>query len=228
MAIRSEKSFRIAAIGGFNRQDVMDFIASSARERREEIEAYRTGAEKLRGERDKYSAALEAMSGVKERADGLSSANKALFAEKEQLRSALEDLRNKHASLQEENNSLRLRVDQYEAELDGFSDAKSKMAEIEMQAYRRAEAIEAEAAQNEAKVRASIMHTLAELTGRFKGVMTDSEASAYAIVTELDKMRDWFVHMPDLLDSLNAQLQAMSLENRPIIRDFIPEEFDGE
>lgn len=228
MAIKSEKSFRIAAIGGFNRQDVMDFISTSARERQEEIEAYRIGAERLRNERDRLSAELGALSGIKERADELIAANGSLSSEKEELRGALASLKNDHASLQEENNSLRLRVKQYETELDGFGDIKSKMAEIEMHAYRRAEAIEAEAAQHETKVRASIMHTLADLSGRFKDVMTDSEASAYTIVTELDKMRDWFVHLPDLLESLNAQLQAMSLENRPVIRDFIPEEFDEE
>ncbi|MDR0293393.1 MAG: hypothetical protein LBH95_04490 [Oscillospiraceae bacterium] len=50
--MKSEKSFRKKIFGGFNSRDVVDYLAQMSRERREETEALRAGADKLRRERD--------------------------------------------------------------------------------------------------------------------------------------------------------------------------------
>ncbi len=53
MASRSEeKSFKSSMMGGFRRQDVINYIEQLVREHREEVDAYRSGADLLRIERD--------------------------------------------------------------------------------------------------------------------------------------------------------------------------------
>ncbi|MDR1669480.1 MAG: hypothetical protein LBR76_05950, partial [Oscillospiraceae bacterium] len=71
MPARSEKSFRTAMVGGFNRQDVLEYISSSAREHQTEVDAYRAGADKLRGERDALTARVNELSSQRDRADSL-------------------------------------------------------------------------------------------------------------------------------------------------------------
>lgn len=51
------KSFRKSIVGGFNTRDVVDYLAQMSKERREESEALRAGADKLRRERDDAVAA---------------------------------------------------------------------------------------------------------------------------------------------------------------------------
>ena len=50
--MKSEKSFRKSLFGGFNTQDVVTYITRTSKAHREEVEALRAGADKLRRERD--------------------------------------------------------------------------------------------------------------------------------------------------------------------------------
>lgn len=50
--MKNEKSFRKTVAGGFNTRDVVEYLSKLSREHREEVEALRAGAEKLRKERD--------------------------------------------------------------------------------------------------------------------------------------------------------------------------------
>lgn len=228
MPIQSEKSFRISPVGGFNRQDVMEFIRSTARERQEEIEAYRAGADKLRGERDSLSEQLSFLIGQKERADAVEAEVEQLKREMEELRLALARTQNRLAAAEEENNALGLRVKNYERETEGLGEAKNRAADVEMRSYRRAEEIETEARQNAEKIRNTMLASVAGLKNRYSAALKDSEAAAYSIVTQMDKMRDWFAHFTDLFEGVGAQIAAMNNETQPVIRDFIPEEFDEE
>ncbi|MCL2004164.1 MAG: hypothetical protein FWG72_09215 [Oscillospiraceae bacterium] len=54
--MKSEKSFRKNIFGGFNTRDVVTYLAQTSKERREETEALRAGADKLRCERDELLA----------------------------------------------------------------------------------------------------------------------------------------------------------------------------
>jgi chromosome segregation ATPase len=85
------KSFRKSIVGGFNTRDVVDYLAQMSKERREEAEALRAGADKLRRERDdavaargksgrQHAAQAEVASLVEER-DSLAKRAEALDAE---------------------------------------------------------------------------------------------------------------------------------------------------
>ena len=50
---RGEHTFRTAVVGGFNRQDVLDYIESTVRESREKMVALQKELQSLREEREK-------------------------------------------------------------------------------------------------------------------------------------------------------------------------------
>lgn len=225
MPVKSEKSFRTAMVGGFNRQDVLEYISASAREHQSEIEAYRAGADKLRGERDELRGSVEELSGQRERADGLErelAEMKRAFAELERVNARLSKNQD---DLQAEISRLSLRILDYENDERELGDARLRAEELEMKAYRRAEEIESEAAAEADGVRREAQQSVTELREKLEGIRSDAEKAAYQIVLELDKMRAWYAHYGDSLQDAEDRLGELSGEERPAVREFVPQEF---
>lgn len=95
--MKSEKSFRKSVIGGFNTRDVVDYLAQMSKERREETEALRAGADKLRRERDAVLSEKNArVSGQvhKPTTAQVGEAVATLIAERDELARRVTELRN--------------------------------------------------------------------------------------------------------------------------------------
>ena len=225
----SEKSFRTAVVGGFNRQDVLEYISASARERHNEIDAYRAGADKLRGERDALGDALskqvaEVLS-LRERADRLE-------IEVSELRREMESLSAENARLSQRERELTMEISVLSPKLlafengeKEFGEARLRTEELEMRAYRRAEEIESEAAVYAEKLRFGAREMLSELSGKLEEIRSDSEKATYQIVLELDRMRSWCVHCGDAFQEAVERLNELGPADYPIVREFVPREF---
>ncbi len=154
------KSFRKSIVGGFNTRDVVDYLAQMSKERREETEALRAGADKLRRERDnalaergkrdpagrQHAAQAEVASLVDER-DRLAKKVETLETELQEIRversvpeegSASEELeaqRLRFYEMRKERDELREQLDsaiaEREAEHDSISSALKEKAVFE-------------------------------------------------------------------------------------------------
>ena len=85
-----EMTFRSAAFGGFNRQDVTDYITNTAKETSEQIAA-------LEKERDQLQADLAAKESLEQEAAGLREQCAQLKADMEEKTSEIETLKRRAA-----------------------------------------------------------------------------------------------------------------------------------
>ena len=221
----SEKSFRTSAVGGFNRQDVMDYIAAMAKEHRSEIKACRAGDENLRKERDELSETVQELISEKE-------ATSAWLPKAAELYAELEDLTRKHeltekrlSELEADNVLLKARVAAFESESHALGEAVSRSESLESQAYRRAEEIESEAIAGTDSMRQEAIKAISEFRKAIKAIRTDVDAAALAIFSELDKTRSRFSRYGGAFDEIDERLAGICGENKPVVREFVPNEF---
>ncbi len=225
MPAKSEKSFRTAMVGGFNRQDVLDYISAVKKEHHNETDAYRAGAEKLRGERDALCRQVEELSSQRERADRLEREANELKREINELSRENSRLARKEEELTVEIGGLSLRILDFENSEKELGDARLRAEELEMQAYRRAEEIESEAARSVEKQLQGSREALDELMGKLDGIRLDAEKAAYQVVLELDKMRSWYAHYGEAFQETEDKLRELGGGDQPIVREFVPREF---
>ncbi len=225
MPAKSEKSFRTAVVGGFNRQDVLEYITAVSRDHKAEAEAHVIGADKLRAERDALQAEVGALAGERARADTLASQNETLRMELAELRSTLNDALVREEELRAEVSRMDARIVELEQDAQLLGDARARANELETLAYRRAEQIEQEAQQTADVSRQQLRHGVSQMKAKLDALKLDGEQAAYAIVCELDKMRDWFVHYGDVFDDVHAQIAQISPGEAPVVRQFVPQEF---
>lgn len=225
MPAKIEKSFRTAMVGGFNRRDVLEYISASAREHHNEIDAYRAGADKLRGECDALSRQVAEFLSQRERADSLEREVFDLKRGMDALSCENARLSAKEEELAAEIGTLSKRILDFESSEKELGDARLRAEELEMQAYRRAEEIESEAAESAEKLRLGAQEALTGLVEKLDGIRSDSEKAAYQIVLELDKMRSWYAHYGDALQEAEDKLRGLGFGGQPVVREFVPQEF---
>ncbi len=247
MAPKSVRSFRKAIVGGFSKKDVVDFLHSSAKERNEEIEAYRAGAEKLREERDHFKQLATSTTSLQSENSHIQSEiskmqqdNVRMQGELSQLKELINNrdariaelageviaVKSRSVELTEENDRLRSIANEVENELSQYAEFRGKLAEAEAVAYNRAEKIEQEARQNADNARAEMIHSIGEIKNRIDLIKSDALSVTYKTLRELDAVRGVLTAFPETFNIIERQFSEIIGDNKPIIRQFVPERFD--
>ena len=158
-----EMTFRNAAFGGFNRQDVMDYIANAARESGEKIASLERERDALQGKAARKEQLEEELRLATETSASLEASLAAVSAERDALKTQTQQLKNQAEALKD-----------LEAQAQEYSSLKQHIAEIELDAHKRADQILQEAqAQADAIVR--------EAEGRALAVRQTTEAELSAL-----------------------------------------------
>ena len=235
--MKSEKSFRKAVIGGFNRRDVAEYLSQMSRERREECEALKAGADRLRAERD---AAITARNALEDRLAqySITSAEwETATAEHQAGRKELATAQEQNAELTQDLAGWKFQAESLARELSEIGLTKARLAEMEAESARRAAETESEAASRaekitaeaEARAQASrdeLYGLVSELRQKCGLVKSDAQAAALTVVLELDKMRDWFAKFTDRFTEIDEKLAGLESDPRPQVRAFVPEMFE--
>jgi len=183
-------------------------------EAREEIASLKTQLDDSDGERVRLSNQQEELAAKRilctELSERLARINSELIAE-----------RKKNGELEE---SLK----EYERENEAVGRAKSRAADLEFMAYKRAEAIEAEAVQNTEKARGLLKRLVADTRSKYTLARNDAEGVAYGVLQELGKLTEWFNEFPRLFDTIDDKLDSMQAHEKPMIKAFVPHQFDEE
>ena len=152
----SEHQFRNTMFGGFNRQDVLDFLTSSAEKNNQELQRQRESYEALEKDlattreesavlRAELSEARQERDEIKRRAEQLElDLIKSKGAEERKAEEA-SALREKLTLAQQELEELRDLVTRLTPDAEAYTAIKDRTAGVELEAHRRAQSVEARA-----------------------------------------------------------------------------------
>ena len=153
----NEQTFRRAAMGGFNRQDVLNYIEAAAREAVQKREDLVKENAALRAEKEQAEAAareaLETAALLEGEEKRLSQALAEKQSEVGQVRDALEEQRVETQCLQAELDHLREKVGRMESGATAYAELRDRTGTIELEAHQRALLIEQTAEQKTVELR---------------------------------------------------------------------------
>ena len=207
----SEHQFRNAMFGGFNRQDVLNYLTGAAEKTNEELEALRRSNEGLqqdldtcRGENEKLKADLAAA--VRERDEyknqaeqltieiaRVSTADQGKAAEVEKLKAEL-------AAARKELEQLRGRVEELTPGAEAYDAIKDRTAGMELEAYRRAQSVEARARIMAGDLQRQMEQWMTKVEQQYADLKSEMEAG-------VSKAREQLALAGDGLDRVDAMLQ---------------------
>ena len=210
-----ENTFRRAAFGGFNRQDVTEYITRTAREHSERLEQLEQDNASLRTQ-------LEGKVELERKMEELQRLCETTAQELAEEKTAKEQYRRRL----EETAAQMKRMEQLRQEAEEYSGVKEHIADIELDARRRADAMLADArAQSQAlladaqrKVQALRRTTageLGELYEQYQRLTGGFQAAANHVTEELRRMDVAAGQLPLAFDKARAKLEKLkdSLQN---------------
>jgi len=180
----NELQFRTAALGGFNKQDVINYLERSAREHGEKIqELQRSLAE-----------AQEARTGLEQQ---LSTCKAALAETEERGAKLAEDLADKTellelaqhraGALETQLTALRLEVERLAPAAEAYAGLKDRAAGIELEAYGRAQSIEEEGRRKAQKAQKDLVAWVDGMQGVYEKLKANLETVLAGAVKELQR-----------------------------------------
>ncbi|SMC42610.1 hypothetical protein [Papillibacter cinnamivorans] len=238
------KLFKSSAFGGFNRQDVLNYIENASRESAEIIEKNRRELDAFQArvteQEDRHKAELENLQTeiMQLRADlqVAGDENERLTSQKDGLAAQLEEICQENSRLTAVTSRQSEELDGMSAELDelrgklsktepdavAYETMKLHMAEIEVSAYQRAEAIEKAARDQAAKLRKEMEALLSRARERYASVQAEFEVVASHISGELGKMQDSLGSLSAELDGLGSEFGSLHLPDEEVEAEEAP------
>lgn len=215
----NEFQFRTAAFGGFQKQDVMDYLERSAREHAQKIAALQKELSEERtakaGEEER-SSALESRISVLEAENQRLAADLAEWTDRlNQAQAELDEERTLTARLQEEVDRIRPSADAYEA-------VKDRTASIELEAHGRAQAIEKEGHAKAQKYQEQVRVWFTKTREAYDRLRADMAAIMDRATQELtqagqtmETLSSSLADQDSALDSIQAQIEALDSAKPP-------------
>lgn len=170
----SEMQFRTAAIGGFNKQDVLAYIESSTRRQAEKLEAVNKELEELRGQK---AAADERLEREKKLREVLEEENARLNEELKEREGDLTRAVSERDALQKETEKLNAQVGRLSPVASAYEGLKDRTAGIELEAHTRAQVIELEAQARAKKTQAELESWVVRLKASYDRLRADLDAA---------------------------------------------------
>ena len=215
-----KNTFRTAAVGGFNRQDVTDYISKTAAETAETIRA-------LEQERDEYAAAAAEKEKLVDEVASLREQLSAAMAELELVRAERERL----VGADEKNKALEEKVAELEGQAAEYHELKDHIAQVELNARRRSEellaqaedeaaakraaaaddaqAMLAKAAEESAAIRRELHGQVQAVAVDYAALLRDFDVMKQHVTSELRKMDVSFTQLPLSFNKVSAELKAL-------------------
>lgn len=229
-----ETQFRTAAFGGFQKQDVLNYIETAAREHTEKLSELQREVEQLR--RDKEALEAE-RSGWEERLSALTKEKTTLewelSAREEQFHQARTEAEDKARRLSEaealvERQAQRLR--QVEPAAEAYESVKDRTAGVELEAHYRAQAVEEEARQKARETMESMEQWLSRVQEGYDRLRTDLDATVAHAAGELERLKEGLSGLTGEFEQHETALEQLAEECRSHIAPPPPQPLplDGE
>lgn len=188
----SDNTFRTAVVGGFNRQDVLNYIEASTRQFKERLAELRREADTARKDEEaaqKENQALKEQTAALERElEELRGLLTGTTAGRDTAQTALAKLQEEADGMRKELTILRQKCSQWEQGAQAYADLKDRTATIELEARRRAQAIEEQAAQRAQLVHAETEQLLSQVQAGYARLREDVGATLSHASGELGRV----------------------------------------
>lgn len=220
-----EKGFRGALVGGFQRDDVLQYIESTAKEHEETVqhltEELETIRDSLREMTDKSNEATTRNAELLEKLGAMTIAEDEAQTELQNLREQLDVMTMRahkaeeaEAVLTAEKEVMVEELTELRAKREEFEASKDHLAEIELCAYRRAKELERQSKMEAEKLR----EQSAEVINRVKNKIDAANDSCRDILkrsqTEADEMARRASQLLKQLESVSGKLEAQKSANQ--------------
>ena len=206
--------FRSAVFGGFNRQDVLTYLENTAKEsaqRQAELEKKLDEAQTLSSQQDaQLSEQAEQLARLRQENQELQSqldqANQALSSSQTQCSQHSGDLEAARRELEE----LKERAASLEPDAAAYAAVKDRTAGIELDAHRRAQAIQDQAEEQVRRLRVQTEQWLRELGLAYDALRSEVESTVSHAADKLDKANKALGQVSDLLEQQNTAWERFS------------------
>lgn len=204
-----ENTFRSAIFGGFNRQDVMEYISRMASDHKESLEKFEQENADLRTQLEGKSELERALEDLRRDYENIAQELAEEKIAKEQYRRQLE-----------ESTAQVKQMAEFQREAEEYSGVKEHIADIELEARRRADDVLAEAksqadallVESEQKVkelRRSTAEELRELYDQYQRLTGAFQTAATHVTEELRRMDVAVGQLPLSFDKTRSKLEKL-------------------
>ncbi len=203
-----EQMFRSVAFGGFHKLDVLNYIETSTAAHKAKVaeleralaeaekaaaQAEQTAARAAEGQAQAAGRTQEKEAEAEKRraeAEALTKRLEESLAETEGLKAELEAAGARAAKAEEENKSLREQLTKAAPEVEAYRKLRSRAASIELEARRRAQAIQTAAEERAEETKAEVERWTAKVLKTYEQLRTDVEATISHAADELNRSKN--------------------------------------
>ena len=220
-----ENTFKSSVFGGFNRDDVIRYIEKTSLESKQQIEALEQESDGLcrenaelrdklaaaERERDKfaesYSTASSAQDALKNGGSNeLKSYNRQLKAKEESAEQRIAELEAQHAerlsAAEQERKRLLSELDELRPQVEEYGRVKAHIADIELSARERADALDAATHER-------LQAMIAACRGHCEQVLSTLGATCESVSNELKRADAAVAQLPEAFTTLEGQLDEL-------------------
>ena len=212
--------FRSAAVGGFNKQDVLNFLeaqskqaAQAQQELQGRLEEADRQLEALRRERDDLSAQLEEarreLETARQSRDSvnarLEQVSGELSASREQAGRTARELELARA----ERDEALSRLEAVTPDAQAYLQLKDRTAGVELDAHRRAQAVQEKADSDAQRTRRQVNQWLQRLGREYDALRSQVEATVSHAASELEKVDGYLEKVTRLMGSQETELEEL-------------------
>ena len=197
----ADNKLRGSLFGGFNRKDVVSYIENNAQMSND----YKASSEKwearctdLEMRLQEANAANESAASAKSRVDEEIAGLRAHITE---LENEITELKASERIKSEELDSLKGRLSEYEEAVGFYERSKERIAQLELNASRRAVNIEKAAEEKASDLTKRCYDLIDALKSEYENICMDTESTAAHIKGEMDKLGTRLMNLSELLNS---------------------------
>ena len=195
-----DHQFRNAVFGGFNRQDVLDYLETLARENAQKRQELEQSIGRAEGERDELCAQKQAL--------------------EEQLDQKTE--RWVYLESRREAEALREQVARLEPDAAAYAAVKDRSAGVELEAHRRAQGVLDQANSQARHLRQQMEQWMTRVGREYDALRTEVEATISHAADQLDKAGKCLEQVSALLSDQDVALEELSRAYDSTAPDKVP------
>lgn len=197
-----DNRFRSAAFGGFNRQDVMDYLERSVKEQNQALEQANAQRIEARNEADQLR---EQMAQLREEVRQAKEELERITVDQQTAQEQSDRLE----ELRLENEQLRLRANQAQADAEAYAAIKERTASIELEAHRRAQTIVDEAQVQAEQVRRELGQWLERVERDYYDLRAQVGTTTTQAASELERVRKGLDNVTLCMNSQHSALERL-------------------
>lgn len=213
--------FRNAAFGGFNRQDVLDYLETADKERAQQIQTVQQQLQEMTEERDRLSAQHQALAA---QTSELTAQRDALQGRTGELESDLAGCRvqldtaqgegQRHGQelegAQRELAQVRQVLDEVRPLAEAYAAIKERTAGVELEAHRRAQDVQTEGQRQAQKLRRQMEGWMARVEREYGEVRSRMDATVSHAAGELQRVGQLLGELTALMETQDQALDELA------------------